>query len=266
LARSKGSWQVASTGTHAETVKNMLQLPTLPNFNTNSGIQIGGHLSAKAPSGKSGTNATKAKRERSVDDDDDDDEAAVEEGGKKKRRKRVKKEKVRLLPLWPVRVPIQTGAQDPNAPKRPGSAYIFFQNAVRQEMKAAHPEVAYRDLVSMIATRWGALPDEEKQVRLASVVATDNAPRRAQPYQQEASTAMAQWKVDDASFTAQKAADQPADTPSSLLAVSRHVADSVLAPADGPAQDANNLFKQEDNGIAMAAVRGGLVRLLDARY
>lgn len=53
--------------------------------------------------------------------------------------------------------------RDPNAPKRPASAYILFQNAVRQEMRAANPTADYKELARQIGDRWKNLSDEAKR-------------------------------------------------------------------------------------------------------
>ena len=54
--------------------------------------------------------------------------------------------------------------KDPNAPKRPPSAYILYQNEVRDEIRKAHPEMPYKDVLALISTRWKALPDAQRKV------------------------------------------------------------------------------------------------------
>jgi hypothetical protein len=58
--------------------------------------------------------------------------------------------------------------KDPNAPKRPPSAYLIFQNAMREEMKAAHPEFSYKEILNEISERWKKISPEEKQVGVSS--------------------------------------------------------------------------------------------------
>jgi hypothetical protein len=65
------------------------------------------------------------------------------EGGKKKKPKKIK---------------------DPNAPKRPPSSYLLFQNEVRAELKAKFPNLPNSELLQMIAKRWAAMSDEDKEV------------------------------------------------------------------------------------------------------
>jgi hypothetical protein len=67
----------------------------------------------------------------------------LEEGGKKKRAKKPK---------------------DPNAPKRPASSYLLFQNDIRQELKKKHPNMSHGELLSMISKQWAAMTDEQKAV------------------------------------------------------------------------------------------------------
>lgn len=68
----------------------------------------------------------------------------TDEGGK--RRKREKKPK------------------DPNAPKAPPSAYILFQNEIRNAVREQNPTIQYRELMGLISRQWNALPTEKKQV------------------------------------------------------------------------------------------------------
>jgi hypothetical protein len=67
---------------------------------------------------------------------------------------KAKKEKVKRVPK----------PKDPNAPKRPPSAYLIFQNAMREEMKAAHPEFSYSEILKEISARWAKISPEEKAV------------------------------------------------------------------------------------------------------
>lgn len=55
--------------------------------------------------------------------------------------------------------------KDPNAPKRPASSYLLFQNEVRSELKAKHPELRNNELLGAIAKLWSEMPQEQKDVR-----------------------------------------------------------------------------------------------------
>lgn len=69
---------------------------------------------------------------------------ATDEGGKRRRREKKPK--------------------DPNAPKAPPSAYILFQNEIRNAVRAQNPDIQYRDLMTLISQQWNGLSPEKKQV------------------------------------------------------------------------------------------------------
>ena len=54
--------------------------------------------------------------------------------------------------------------KDPNEPKRPPSAYLAYQNAVREDLKKAQPDMPYAALMGQIAEKWKLMTAEEKQV------------------------------------------------------------------------------------------------------
>lgn len=54
--------------------------------------------------------------------------------------------------------------RDPNAPKRPASSYLLFQNDVRQELKAKHPSLPNNELLGIISKLWSDMPKEQKDV------------------------------------------------------------------------------------------------------
>jgi hypothetical protein len=54
--------------------------------------------------------------------------------------------------------------KDPNAPKRPPSAYLLFQNDVRDEMRESMKDVPYKEVIAAIGARWKTLTAEEKKV------------------------------------------------------------------------------------------------------
>lgn len=79
----------------------------------------------------------------SLNQDSDDD---VGDGKKRKREKKAKKIK------------------DPNAPKRPASAYLEFQNAVRAQFREADPNLAYSEVLRKIADTWSHMSADDKKV------------------------------------------------------------------------------------------------------
>jgi len=84
------------------------------------------------------------------------------------------------LPQQPVSTPVADGKRrkrldddegkkkkdkrpkDPNAPKRPASSYLLFQNEVRRSLKEEHPHIANNELLQMIAKAWAEMPQEQK--------------------------------------------------------------------------------------------------------
>ncbi|KAJ8086061.1 hypothetical protein AAF712_008325 [Marasmius tenuissimus] len=52
--------------------------------------------------------------------------------------------------------------KDPNAPKRPASSYILFQNDVRQTIKEKYPDLSPAELRGVISQEWANLKDDQK--------------------------------------------------------------------------------------------------------
>jgi hypothetical protein len=52
--------------------------------------------------------------------------------------------------------------KDPNAPKRPPSSYILFQNEVRQEIKRMYPELSNSELLAHISKMWAEMSEDSK--------------------------------------------------------------------------------------------------------
>jgi hypothetical protein len=61
-----------------------------------------------------------------------------------------------------------TKPKDPNAPKRPASSYILFQNEIRKELKEKHPNLTNPELLNMISEMWKKMSEEEKAVSFTS--------------------------------------------------------------------------------------------------
>lgn len=55
--------------------------------------------------------------------------------------------------------------KDPNAPKRPASSFIIYQNDIRQTVKEEHPDLPTAELRRLMAEKWSTLPEEQKNVR-----------------------------------------------------------------------------------------------------
>ncbi|GAA6006599.1 hypothetical protein JCM10207_004989 [Rhodosporidiobolus poonsookiae] len=84
--------------------------------------------------------AKKGKAAAVVDDADGDD-------SKKRKRGPNKEKKVK----------------DPNAPKRPPSAYIEYQNSVREEFRKQYPDLAYSEVLKKIGLVWQGMSDDDKK-------------------------------------------------------------------------------------------------------
>jgi len=59
--------------------------------------------------------------------------------------------------------------KDPNAPKRPVTAYIIFSTEVRQKLHSDQPEMGFVELMRHIGGLWNKLPAEDKQVNTSYV-------------------------------------------------------------------------------------------------
>lgn len=63
-------------------------------------------------------------------------------------------------------------AKDPDAPKRPASAYIRFSVAKRPEVVAANPTAKLGDVAKILGTMWKALSTDEQATWKAPAAAT----------------------------------------------------------------------------------------------
>ena len=64
--------------------------------------------------------------------------------------------------------------KDPNMPRRPKTAYLWFGSSVRPELQAAHPDWKSTDIMREIASRWNALPAGQK-AKFEAMAAKDKA-------------------------------------------------------------------------------------------
>ncbi|PWN97460.1 hypothetical protein FA09DRAFT_319841 [Tilletiopsis washingtonensis] len=74
--------------------------------------------------------------------------------------------------------------RDPNEPKRPPSAYLLFQNEVREDMRARHPDLVYADVLGKVSEAWKSLSDEQRKV-----------------YQDKTIESMAQWNANKKAYS-----------------------------------------------------------------
>ncbi len=52
--------------------------------------------------------------------------------------------------------------KDPNAPKRPRTAYILFSGQEGKKVRAANPEMSAKDVMREIGRRWSQIDPEKK--------------------------------------------------------------------------------------------------------
>jgi len=79
----------------------------------------------------------------------------------------------------------QKKKKDPNAPKRPQSAWMYFGADMRPKLKAENPGEKQSEILKILSERWKELTDEDKE-----------------PFEKKA-------KKDKARYVAEKAAYKP---------------------------------------------------------
>lgn len=109
-------------------------------------------------------------------------------------------------------------AMDPDAPKRPASAYIEFQNEVREDMRKRHPELSYKEVMSKISDSWKALTEDERKVSSTAsrrcgttssfTTSTFTLISTLQVYQDKTNEKMKNWAEEKKGHEATRLADQ----------------------------------------------------------
>ena len=56
-------------------------------------------------------------------------------------------------------------AKDPNAPKRPLSAYMYYSQAQRNATKEANPDATFGELGKIMGAAWKEMTEDDKKVR-----------------------------------------------------------------------------------------------------
>jgi hypothetical protein len=54
--------------------------------------------------------------------------------------------------------------KDPNAPTKPPSAYIIYQNNIRKKLKDEQPNLTYPEVLQEVSRKWKEISPEEKKV------------------------------------------------------------------------------------------------------
>lgn len=136
---------LAALPSHSETIQHLVPVPQLP-----PAEPFADYLN-ELKGLKPASNAAADRKSRNNSNAAEDGAVAVGGGSKKRGRKSTgggnKKEK------------------DPNAPKRPASAYIIFQNELRPKLRETYPDLPYKDLLTKISEEWKAVPEDKKNVR-----------------------------------------------------------------------------------------------------
>ncbi|CAG7848129.1 SubName: Full=Uncharacterized protein {ECO:0000313/EMBL:CCA73553.1} [Serendipita indica DSM 11827] len=150
------------------------------------------------------------------------------EEGDSKKRKRARKEKA---------------PKDPNAPKRPPSAYLLYQNAIRKEIKDKNPTMTYAEVLGEISKMWSGLSAEEKKPYLdATEIAKGEYEKSKAAYEAD-HTALKSPPVVAAEATP---ADAPADSSSEDESdVPPPPKPSVVTPLSKPAKADTSIDKKK---------------------
>ncbi|PRT55667.1 Non-histone chromosomal protein 6 [Wickerhamiella sorbophila] len=62
-----------------------------------------------------------------------------------------------------TRAPTKGRKKDPNAPKRPMTAYMYYANEKREPTKTEFPDLGFGDVHKKIGERWKALSADDKK-------------------------------------------------------------------------------------------------------
>ena len=101
------------------------------------------------------------------------------------RRDKARYEVEKTMYTGPWKVPAKKRSQkDPNAPKRPMSAFLSFSNSKRAQVKEEHPNIGNAEVSRILAQMWKDAPDDERKVHI------DKEYRLRQQYK----TAIAAWR------------------------------------------------------------------------
>ncbi|KAF8304795.1 HMG-box, partial [Clavulina sp. PMI_390] len=74
-------------------------------------------------------------------------------------------------------------AKDPNAPKKPVTGYLLYQEEQKRELKGKEDTPAYKEMLKLIGAKWKELTDAEKQ-----------------PYEEAHKAAVAQYEIEKAAY------------------------------------------------------------------
>merc|ERR1711862_905037 len=87
----------------------------------------------------------------------------------------------------------QRKKKDPNAPKRPMSAYFLFMNATRPTVRKENPDASIGEVAKILGKMWGEIEPEDKA-----------------KYDKDAAAAKKKWEAEKAAYAKKGKAAAPA--------------------------------------------------------
>ncbi|GAX14892.1 hypothetical protein FisN_29Lh108 [Fistulifera solaris] len=133
----------------------------------------------------------------------------------------------------------KTKVKDPNAPRRPMSAFLAFSNKRRASLKREHPTATNADLSKMLSKAWKEISPEMKQ-----------------EYIQEEAELRAKYKTDAVVWRKKKAEEAKASAPKTVSEEKQDTANPLnLPPSNVTAIDPNaNVTIKPDQSALLASL------------
>ncbi len=133
----------------------------------------------------------------------------------------------------------KSNVKDPNAPRRPMSAFLAFSNKRRASLKREHPTATNADLSKMLSKAWKELSPEMKQ-----------------EYVQEEAELRAKYKTDAVVWRKKKAEEAKASAPKTVSEEKQDTAHSLkLPPSNVSAIDPNaSVTSTQDQSTLLASL------------
>lgn len=99
----------------------------------------------------------------------------------------------------PWQIPWKRAKKDPSAPKRPMSAFLYFSQGRRSQIKAANPEMKNTQVSRILGEMWRNLAEEDRRPHV----------EKEMEERKKYKVAMAEWKVEhEAKLEAQRKTEQ----------------------------------------------------------
>lgn len=133
----------------------------------------------------------------------------------------------------------KTNIRDPNAPRRPMSAFLAFSNRRRARLKRENPTATNADLSKMLSVAWKQIPPEVKE-----------------EYVQEEAKLRAKYKT-DAVVWKKKKAEEAKTTASKKVAEQQRESPHPIdcpAPNDSAIAQQNDVMRKQDQAALLASL------------